>query len=191
MFRRTILAATLAALALPAVAEVPMGDDGLHKPDWLRDTFLDVAEDHADALADGRTLMLLIEQRGCIYCRQMHEDVFTQPEVEAYIEDNYYVVQLNMFGDLEITDLDGTALPERDMIGDWGMLFTPTMMLFPDDLPEGERAPQAAVAVMPGAFGASTTIDLLTWVHEGLWRNEDEPFQKYHARMIEERGSDN
>ena len=190
MIRRTILVSLLALVALPALAEVPMGDDGLHKPDWLRETFMDVGEDLADAAADDRTLMLLIEQRGCSYCRQMHEEVFVQPEIQAYIEDNMYVVQVNMFGDLEMTDLDGTVLPEKDMVARWGALFTPTMILIPAGA-AGESAAEAAAAVMPGAFGPGTTIDLLTWVHEGHHQSGDEPFQKYHARMIEERAAAN
>mgnify|MGYP001821244392 FL=1 len=37
-------------IAVPAFA-VEMGDDGLHKPAWLRDTFKDLQEDFAEAEA--------------------------------------------------------------------------------------------------------------------------------------------
>ena len=168
------------------LAAAEMGDDGLHKADWMRDTFKDLSEDLAEATGEGKRLMLLIEQRGCIYCRKMHEEVFSDPEVAALIEENFFVVQLNMFGDVEVTDFDGTALPEKDMVRGWGMLFTPTIVFFPEEVGDDLRAPQAAVATMPGAFGKGTTIDLLTWVLEKGYET-DEPFQKYHARKIEER----
>ena len=175
------------ALALPAAA-VEIGDDGLHKAPWMRDTFKDLGEDQAEASAEGKRLMVLIEQRGCIYCRKMHEEVFVRPEIQAMIEENYFVIQINMFGDVEVIDFDGTALPEKDMVRRWGALFTPTIMLFPENVATDVTAPEAAVANMPGAFGAKTTLHLLTWVAENGYEG-DEPFQKYHARKLEEEGS--
>ena len=186
---RHVLAAvvTSLALALPAGA-AEMGDDGLHKADWMRDTFKDLREDLAEAGAEDKRLMLLIEQRGCIYCKKMHEEVFSDPEVKALIEDHFFVVQVNMFGDTEMTDLDGEAMPEKDMVRRWGALFTPTMIILPEEAPEGATAAEVAVANMPGAFSKNTTAHLLEWVlahgYEG-----DEPFQKYHARRLAEEGS--
>ena len=67
---KTWLGAVLAvAMALPAWA-VELGDDGLHKTPWMRDTFKDLSEDLAEANAEGKRLMLLVEQRGCIYCKK-------------------------------------------------------------------------------------------------------------------------
>jgi thioredoxin-related protein len=187
MFRRAVLFILSLALFVPLSASaVEMGDDGLHKPDWLRETFKDLREDLAEARENNQRLMVLIEQRGCIYCKRMHEEVFPQPEIDAYIRENYFVVQINMFGDVEVTDFDGTTLSEKDMVARWGALFTPTMMFFPPEVPEGSTADDAAVAMMPGAFEAGTTLDLLTWVNEEGYL-KDEAFQKYHARMIDQR----
>lgn len=180
----TLIAATL--LATPSLA-VTLGDDGLHKPDWLEETFLDLSEDLAEADAQGKRLLIIVEQRGCIYCTRMHEEVFPVPEIDAYIREQFFVVQLNMFGDLEVVDFDGTALPEKEMIRRWGMLFTPTMMFLPHEVEPGQTAAQAAVATMPGAFGRHTTLNLLTWVNEEIYLT-DEGFQRYHARRLTELG---
>ncbi len=179
------------AVALTMAAPVHatgLGDDGLHKAPWMHDTFKDLREDLGEAQAEGKRLMLLIEQRGCIYCSKMHEEVFIQPEIEALLNDKYFVIQINMFGDVEVTDFDGTALPEKEMVRRWGLLFTPTMIFMQEDVPEDAMATQAAAAVMPGAFGKQTTFDLLNWVLEKGYVGEG-PFQKYHARKIEERGN--
>jgi hypothetical protein len=37
---------------------------------------------------------------------------------------------MNLFGDVEVTDFDGTVLSEKDMAVRWGVMFTPD-----DDLP--------------------------------------------------------
>ncbi len=185
--RHWIGAALAAAIALP-LAAAEMGDDGLFKSPWMRDTFKDLREDLDEANAEGKRLVLLFEQRGCIYCRQMHEEVFTDPMVSDYIDENYFVVQLNLHGDIEVTDFDGESLSEKDMARKWNILFTPTMMFLPEEVDAEATAPQAAVAVMPGAFGKGTTIDMLTWVQEKRYELDgDEDFQRYHARRIQER----
>jgi hypothetical protein len=81
MMRLTIL--VLAVLAAVQVAAAELGDDGLHKAPWMRDTFKDLSEDLAEANAEGKRLLLLIEQRGCIYCTRMHQEVFVLPEAVA------------------------------------------------------------------------------------------------------------
>lgn len=187
MMRRTVLGLALGALALP-LAAAQLGDDGLHKTDWMRDTFKDLREDLAEANDEGKRLVLFFEQRGCIYCTKMHEEVFPLEEISSYIADNYFVVQLNLHGDIEVTDFDGETLSEKAMARKWGILFTPTIMFLPEAVGEGETTPQAAVAVMPGAFGPGTTLDMFTWVNEKRYELDNgEDFQRYHARRIQER----
>ncbi|MBC6443423.1 MAG: thioredoxin fold domain-containing protein [Rhodobacteraceae bacterium] len=180
-----LTAILFAILCATQVAAAELGDDGLHKAPWMRDTFKDLAEDLAEAGAEGRRLMVIVEQRGCIYCTKMHEEVFVIPEIAQVIEDNFFVVQINMFGDLEVIDFDGTALPEKDMVRHWGVLFTPSVYFFPEEVAPGLTAAQAAVATMPGAFGRWTTFNMLNWVVEKGY-DGDEPFQKYHARKFAE-----
>lgn len=185
MYRRTLLAAALSLIAWPGWA-VEMGDDGLHKALWMHDTFKDLRDDLAEATAEGKRLMVIIEQRGCIYCTKMHEEVFVVPEIAQLLTEKYFVVQLNMFGDVEVTDFDGETLSEKGMVSKWGALFTPMMMFFPEKVREAAPANKVTVAAMPGAFGKGTTLDLLTWVLEHGYEAK-EPFQKYHARKINER----
>lgn len=181
----TLLAAAL--IALPVTA-AELGDDGLHKTDWMRDTFKDLREDLEDANAEGKRLMVIIEQRGCIYCTKMHKEVFPRPEIADFIRENFFVVQLNLHGDLEIVDFDGESLTEKQAARKWGLLFTPSILFLPEEVAEDQTAAQAAVAMMPGAFGPGTTLDLMTWVQEKRYEiDSEEDFQRYHARRIAER----
>ena len=181
----------LITFSLPAMA-VEMGDDGLHKPAWLRDTFKDLQEDYEEAKAEGKRMLIIVEQRGCLYCRDMHEHTFTDERVKALLEDAYFPVQLNLHGDIDIVDLDGEVLSEKEAARKWGVLFTPTMILFPMEADLNTSAAAQAAAVMPGAFSAGTTLDLLTWVKEERHLDQsEEDFQRYHARMIRERDDGN
>ena len=180
-----VLLVIMSVFSAVQLSAAELGDDGLHKAPWMRDTFKDLSEDLAEATAEGKRLMVMVEQRGCIYCTKMHEEVFVVPEIAQYIEDNFFVVQINMFGDVEVTDFDGTTLPEKEMVKRWGALFTPSIYFFPENVSADQIATQAAVANMPGAFGRWTTFNMLTWVVEKGYET-DEPFQKYHARKFEE-----
>jgi len=113
----------------------------------------------------------------------MHAEVFPDPDIHAALMDDYFVIQINMFGDIEVTDFDGETLSEKEMVRKWGLMFTPTLVFLPEEVPEGQTAAQAAVATVPGAFGRGTTCAMLRWVKEKGYQG-DEPFQKYLARML-------
>lgn len=179
-----VMAFALSALLNFQAHANTLGDDGLHKADWMHETFKDLNEDLADATAQGKRLLLIVEQRGCIYCSKMHKEVYIDPTIEAILTNDFYVIQLNMFGDVDVTDFDGTVLSEKEMIRRWGLMFTPTMMFLPESIADDRTAVQASVVTMPGAFGKGTTRALLTWVKDHGY-NSDEHFQKYLARTLQ------
>lgn len=121
--------------------------------------------------------MVLIEQRGCIYCKKMHEEVFSDPDVATYIENNYFIIYINMLGEVEVADFDDETRFEKNIVRRWGALFTPNIYFFPREVSDDLTASQAVVAMMPGAFGKWTTLNMLTWVVEEGY-DSDEPFQK-------------
>lgn len=98
MFARLTGLVAAAVLALAASAQAEVGDDGLHVAPWIEETFLDLREDLAEATANGQRLMVMIEQRGCIYCTRMHEEVWVVPDIQQMLEDAFYVVRINMHG---------------------------------------------------------------------------------------------
>jgi thioredoxin-related protein len=185
------LFAILILTLMPAFAiGAPLGDDGLHKEPWMRDTFKDLSEDLAEANDLGKRLVIMVEQRGCIYCAKMHKEVFSQPEIAEYIAENFFVVQVNLHGDTEMTDFDGETLSEKQATRKWGLLFTPSILFLPEEVDSDATAQSAAVALMPGAFSAQTTLDMFTWVNEKRYElDSEEDFQRYHARRIQERQS--
>lgn len=182
---KTVLSALALAmtLALPVLAEV--GDDGLHKEEWFSITFRDIGEDIESAKAAGKRLAIVFEQRGCIYCAKMHEELLSDPEVRDFIKANFMVVQYNMFGDEEVTDLDGEVLTEKTAARKWGYVFTPTIVFLPDDASQNLPVSEVAVATMPGVFGKWTFLNMFRWVAEKGYERE-EHFQAYHARIINE-----
>ncbi len=175
--------AVLPLLAVPAIAQ---DNGGLYTEDWFAVTFKDMREDLESAQSEGKRLALIVEQNGCIYCRKLHEEVLSDPEVADFIKANFLVVQYNMFGDEEVTDFDGEVFTEEEAVRRWGVIFTPTIIFLAEEVADDiVKTSDAAVQVMPGAFGKWTTLNMFRWIREKGYEGE-EHFQKYHARIIAE-----
>ena len=130
--RRSLLANTLVAMAAaPALAKARLGDDGLYQEDWYLESFLDLAEDLANASQNGKRFVILWGLRNCPACRRMHEVHLADPAIESYIRDNFAVLHLNILGAREVTDFDGSKLTEKALAKHYGIEGTPAIQFFP------------------------------------------------------------
>ncbi len=100
------------------------------KPSWFKHSFLDIAEDVAEAAADDKRLILYFYQDGCPYCEKLLRENFGDREITATTRDAFDVVALNIWGDREVTDLDGEPTTEKVFAAALGVQYTPTMLLF-------------------------------------------------------------
>lgn len=184
--RRSFLAMTAALSALSLAnqikAEVRMGDDGLHKQDFFLDSFLEMGPDLEDAAAEGKGLIILFEQRGCPYCRELHTVNFERPEIVDFLTENFVVVQLNLWGDREVLDFDDEVLSEKDLASKWFVNFTPTMIIIPSKAVGAQSVQEATAFTMPGYFKPFHFISSLEYVASGEYKNQG--FQ----RFIQEKG---
>lgn len=165
-----------------------LGDDGIFHQEWFAQSFLDLKEEFAEAKAAGKRLAVIFEQRGCIYCRKMHTEVLALRYINDYVRDNFRVVQLDLFGSREATDFDGTKLSEKKLAERWGVLFTPTVVFFKDDLAgvEAKWGPPLEVARMQLGIGPGTFIDMFVWVKAKIYE-QDRNFQRFHIARMQER----
>ena len=60
-----------------------IGEDGLYEQPWIIETFKDLNEDLEEANQDQKRFMILFEQKGCGYCKRMHEKVYSIPEIAS------------------------------------------------------------------------------------------------------------
>jgi thioredoxin-related protein len=129
---------------LPYVEPTP---GGLHTQPWFLDTFLNLREDAEEAAGKGKQLVIFWEQKGCPYCREMHRVNFRIPEVVDYIRKNFNVIQLNMWGDKEVTDFDGEVTTEKKLAKKYRVQFTPTLQFFPLDAQKSPNKPGSDIEV--------------------------------------------
>ncbi len=119
-----------------------VNDEGLYTQPWFYDSFFDLKEDVAESAAEGKHLAIIWEQRGCPYCRETHMVNLREPKVVAYIKKNFNVIQMNLWGDREVTDFDGTSTTEKKFARKYGIQFTPTVQFFPTEPIEGAKKPE-------------------------------------------------
>ncbi len=196
--RRTLLGlggACLAAAATPVLParaakdefpEPEVGDDGLYKQDWFIDSFLDLAEDHADATKAGKHFAIIWEQRGCPYCRETHRVNFAIPEIRNYIKENFNVLQLDLWGPRKVTDFDGKELEEKALARRWRITGTPTVVFFPMDAKAvtGKNGREAEIWRMLGYWKPFHFYGNFRYVRTGAYKTTH--FQRFLSAWREE-----
>lgn len=157
--------------------------NGLLAQDWFLQSFLDLREDVETAAAAGKRLVILIEQRGCPFCRQLHEVNFANPEVTEWIRERFEILQLDLHGARPVTDLDGSRHEERAFARQIAGQMTPVAIFLPADPAEavGRPAREVAVAKMPGYLPPREFLMFFRYVHEEAYRRET--FENYRLRQ--------
>ena len=164
-------------------------EDGLYHQSWFQLSFLNLKDDFAEAKAAGKRFAVIFEQRGCPYCIKLHTELLAQRYINDYVRQNFTILQLDLWGAREVTDFDGTVLPERALAERWGVIFTPTVVFFKDDLAglEGKWGRELeAIERLPLSYGRDTFYDLFVWVRHKLYER-DKSFQRFHISRIAER----
>src|SRR4029079_15516274 len=155
--------------------EPMLAEDGLYHQSWFQPSFLNLREDFAEAKASGKRFAVVFEQRGCPYCATMHTEVLAQKYINDYVRENFTVLQLDLWGAREVTDFDGAVLPERALAERWGVIFTPTIVFFKDDLTglQGKWGRDLeAIERLPLSYGRDTFYDLFVWVRHKIYERD-------------------
>ncbi len=122
-------------------------------PTWFKETFYDFSEDVAEAAADNKRLMIYFGQNGCPYCEKLHNDSFYQSSIVKKIRSNFDSIAINIFGDIEVTWIDGNDYTEKELTKKLGIQFTPSLLFLDEDGKEiltvaGYQPPQKMLALL-------------------------------------------
>ena len=97
-------------------------------PDWFKQSFFDLKEDVNEAAQAGKRVMLLFTQPGCPYCNTLVEHNLAQKDIQDTMRKYLDVIQINLWGDIEITDIDGKRYSEKNFAVAKKVQFTPTIL---------------------------------------------------------------
>src|SRR2546427_1326639 len=121
----TLTAALLAPFAAFAQSASPHAID---IPGWFSESLLDLREDVREAAKEGKRLLLYFGQDGCPYCKALMQTNFTQPLIVSKTRRHFVAIALNIWGDREVTMLDGKVIREKEFARLMRVQFTPTIL---------------------------------------------------------------
>jgi thioredoxin-related protein len=179
-----LLAGTRPAVSAPTRYEPELLENGQYTQSWFLSSFLELADDLAAATEGGKRLAILWEQEGCPYCREMHTVNFAIPEIRDYVEANFEIVQLDIWGAREVVDFNGEAMEERALARRNGARYTPTIQFFPERLEEmaGASGKAAEVARMPGYFRPFHFLTMFQYVRDKAYGEQS--FKAYLRNTV-------
>lgn len=148
-------------------------------PPWFTESFLDFREDIRDAARDGRRLLIYFGQDGCPYCQQLMLTNFSQRAIVDKTRRHFVAVALNLWGDREVTWLDGQTMREKDLGRTLQVQFTPTLLFFDE---KGEVVVRLNGYYPPNRFAA-----VLDYV--AAKKEHQEPLADFLARTAKDAAS--
>ena len=99
-------------------------------PAWFKNSFLDLKEDVSEAKKAGKRVMIFFHQDGCPYCNALVEKNLAQKDIQEKVRKHFDVISINMWGDRDITDIDGKEYSEKTFAEKMRVQFTPTIIFF-------------------------------------------------------------
>ncbi len=160
-------------LLVPAVWAQDMTNPGyVPHPDWFKQSFLDLREDIEEAAAENRHLMVYFYQDGCPYCRMFIENDLGQYDIAQYAQQHFDVIAINIFGALEVTDVDGEMLSENKYAQKSQVMFTPTVLVYDSS--------ENVVFRMNGYYPPPKLRAVMRFISEKQYANER--FVQYYQR---------
>jgi thioredoxin-related protein len=99
-------------------------------PAWFSQSFLDFREDVREANAANKRLMVYFGQEGCPYCKALMKVNFGDPGIAATTRAHFVPVALDIWGDREVTWIDGRTMSEKELARVLRVQYTPTLLFF-------------------------------------------------------------
>jgi len=177
--RMWIAAVALALFAPGGAAAQEPAPHAIDIPRWFTESFLDFREDIREAAAEKRRLMVYFGQDGCPYCTRLMATSFAQRDIVAKTRKHFVAIALNIYGDREVTWVDGQVTSEKALARQLGVQFTPTLLFFDEQ--------GAVVARLNGYYPPHKLDAVLDWVAGRMERRQ--PLAEYLASAVKESAS--
>ena len=148
-------------------------DEALEHPDWFGTSFGDLREDLKKAVEKGKKgIVVYYGQQRCAYCEQFFKQDLAQPDIARYMQENYDVIPVDIWGIEELIDTDGKSYSERELSIKYKANFTPSLVFYDS---EGTPVFRVRGFYPPYKFRAA-----LAYVTETFYKKET--FRDYLAR---------
>ena len=108
-------------------------------PRWFSESFLDLREDVRDAAREGKRVMVYFGQDGCPYCKALMKVNFGEKDIVDKTRARFVALALNIWGDREVTWVDGRVRSEKELARALKVQYTPTLIFLDEKGAEALR----------------------------------------------------
>jgi thioredoxin-related protein len=133
LFVLPALAGNSAAQTAAATTGHIIGAQVSEHPPWFKRSFLEIADDVAEADAASKHVMLYFELDGCPYCYKMIEENFKHSPYIEFLQEKFDVIAINIKGDRDIAFNAGVSLSEKELAQHLNIYATPTIIFLDRD----------------------------------------------------------
>jgi thioredoxin-related protein len=105
-----------------------LGTTSTEHPDWFKESFLEIAEDVAEAAEGGKHVLLYFYINDCPYCHKMVEENFKSSNYSDFLRERFDIIALNVFGDREVAIDENTHVSEKALARQLKVRYTPTIL---------------------------------------------------------------
>ena len=152
--------------SMPAARAQAPSPHAIDIPPWFTESFLDFKDEAATAAREGKRLLVYFGQDGCPYCRELMLNSFSQKAIAEQTRKHFVAIALNLWGDREVTWVDGRRMSEKEFARLLKVQFTPTLLFIDGDARivarlNGYHPPQrlsAALDFVAGRMETRTTL---------------------------------
>lgn len=118
-----------------------------------------------EATADDVPILIEIYAPWCPYCERMQQTVYSHPDVETYLEENFVYVRLNSDTTKGTHTFKGRTLSTDQLASVLGAKGVPTTVFL-----EADGTP---IARQPGFIERPQFLRMIRYVGSGAYRNQD------------------
>jgi len=135
MMARKLLAFAILLWALPALNQASTPRDPYEF--FFEQSLGDLTEELEIAREEGKQgLFVFFEMDECPFCHRMKQTVLNQPEVQEYFKKNFHSLTIDIEGDIDIVDFEGSDTTQKEFARKNRVRATPMLAFY--DL-EGNR----------------------------------------------------
>jgi thioredoxin-related protein len=158
----------------PTALEAGLVNPGaIDKPAWFKESFLDIRDDIKEATAANKRVVLYFYQDGCPYCAKLIKDNFGKQAITDKTQKHFDVIAINMWGDREVTGVDGKQTTEKAFAAELKVQYTPTMLFLDED---GKVVLRVNGYYAPDKF--ELALDFVSGKHD-----QQGSFKDYYAKL--------
>lgn len=107
-----------------------IGGKNTTMPSWFKKSFLDINEDIEELADNNKQLIIFVHQDNCPYCHHFVTKNLTNEKLKQKTLKHFEIVDINMFGDREVVDIDDEEFTEKEFAIKHKIQFTPTILFF-------------------------------------------------------------